>query len=215
MIKNNIKKLLIVGCGGQGRVVYDTATKMACWNEISFIDDKFPSLRNIGSIKVISKIKNLKKFEKSWSHLIVAIGDNMLRKKIFNNIKKNYKFYLANIIHPSAQISNSNKIGQGNVIFANSILAYGSKINNNNIINHGAIIDHDCFIGSNSHVASNVTLTGNIKIGNNVFIGSGTSIINDVSIGNNVVIGSNSLVNKNIKNNKFGFGIPFSLVKKK
>ena len=212
MKKKNIK-LLIIGCGGHGKVVLDSAISMDCWSEIAFIDDKYPNLKEFNSIKVLSKIKNIKKFENNWTHIIVAIGNNKLRTKITNLVGKR-KFILTNVIDSSAKLSSNIKIGKGNVIFANSIIASGSKIMNNSIINHGAIIDHDCKIGSNTHICANVSLSGNIKIGNNVFIGTNSSIINESKIGNNVVIGSCSLVNKSISNSKVGFGIPFEISKK-
>lgn len=201
------KNLLIIGCGGHGRVVLDAALKMNVWNNIAFVDDTYPKVRNINSIKVLSKIKNINKLNKNWKYIIIAIGDNFIREKIKIFIN-NYNFSFANIIDPSVSISAHAKIGKGNVILANSILATGSIIKNNSIINHGAIIDHDCFIGSNTHICSEVTMSGNVKIGNNVFIGLSTSIINGVHIGNNVKIGAHSLINKSIISNKLAYGIP-------
>ena len=34
-----MKKLLIIGAGGHGRVVADTALESRLWNEVCFLDD--------------------------------------------------------------------------------------------------------------------------------------------------------------------------------
>ena len=48
----------------------------------------------------------------------------------------------------------------------------------------------------------------------NSFIGLVTNIINNINIGNNNIIGSSSLVIRDIKNNIFGYGVPFKERKK-
>ena len=35
--------LLIIGAGGHGKVVAESAAKMGRWSEIAFLDDKFPA----------------------------------------------------------------------------------------------------------------------------------------------------------------------------
>lgn len=198
-------KIFLIGSGGHSRVILDCA-KTLKHDVVGIIDintnkDKREKINNIKVYPkgYIKKIKNK-------SSIFLAIGDNNIRKKYFDNFKK--KFKIINLIHPSSIISNRIKIGKGNYIGPGVIINSNVKIYNNCIINSGSLIEHECTIQDNSHVGPSVKVAGRCVIGKNVFIGIGSTIIDKIKIGKNTIVGAGSLVVNNLVQNKTYFGIP-------
>lgn len=150
---------------------------------------------------------------KNSSNLFIAIGDNKLRKTIFNSLK-NYDFI--NLIHYNSIQSNTSVINGTNcVLMPNSVLNSLSIIHEGVIINTGAVVEHECIIESFSHIAPNATLCGNVHIGQNTFVGANSVIKQGVKIGDNVVIGSGSVIINDIPNNLIVAGNPGRIINKK
>jgi len=203
-------KLIIIGAGGQSRVILDCA-KILKYNIIGIVDINLKSKNKekINGIKVYPKnyIKSIKKN----NAIFIAIGDNKLREKYYNKFKKKYK--LINLIHPKSLISKQIEIGKGNYIGPGVIINSNVKIFNNTIINTGALIEHECVIEDNSHIGPGVKLGGRCVISKNVFIGIGCVIIDKIKIGDNTIVGAASLVLKNLLKKQIYFGIPAKIKK--
>lgn len=136
-----------------------------------------------------------------------TIGISTLRKSIFEHFTtKGYTF--ANVIHPTAIVAASVKLGQGVQIMAGAILQTNAVIADNTIINTGVIVDHDSVICCHVHVAPGSTLSGGVVIGNGCHIGTGTSVIQGIIIGDETLIGAGSVVVKSIGNRKTAYGVP-------
>ncbi|WP_088104327.1 hypothetical protein [Halalkalibacter urbisdiaboli] len=67
------KNLLILGAGGHGRVVKETAVAMDYFARIDFLDDN--------SDTEIGKCNDYKKFINGYNYAFVAFGSNELRLK--------------------------------------------------------------------------------------------------------------------------------------
>ena len=77
----------IIGTGGHAKSLYDIVKKKT---KIYFFD-KSKKIFHVGNKKytVISDIEIIKSKKKKISKVIVAIGDNNLRRKYFRMLKKN------------------------------------------------------------------------------------------------------------------------------
>jgi sugar O-acyltransferase (sialic acid O-acetyltransferase NeuD family) len=200
-------KLIIVGAGGHGQVIADTAEKTLKWTSISFVDDMYPSKTIIGNWEVIGKIKDLAKFQKEYDSIIVAIGDNKLRMDIMISLKE-LNLDIVSIIHPSAQIAKNVEIAKGTVIFANSVLNYGVKIHKGCIINTSSSIDHGSIIKSFAHISPGANLGGDVIIGERSWVGIGATIIHSCNVSDDVIIGAGAVVINDIKNASTVYGVP-------
>ena len=183
-----MKRLLIVGAGGHGRVVANTAVLTDEWNEIAFLDDKCEVGTNVHhEFIVIGAIHDAPIFYNDYSHIVVAIGNNDIRLKLINEYLQ-FGWQLANLIHPTACVDKSVIIGSGSIVLTRAIIEIGSKIGKGVIINMGTIVDHDCIIEDGVHLAPGVTLGGGVKIGNCSWLGVGTSVAPQIIIGKKVVV---------------------------
>ena len=176
-------------------------------NSLKRLKIKFKNIsksnKNLSDEDIEKKIRKLK--DKIYLH--VSIGDNKIRKKVFNFFKeKNYKF--KSIIDPTSIISKNSNIKKGVYVGPGVIINNNTCINENSIINTGSIIEHDTKIGSNSHIAPGAKILGSVSIGENCFIGSGTVVNNNLIITKNCSVGSGSVVVKNIKIKGTYIGIP-------
>lgn len=136
------------------------------------------------------------------SPLIIAIGDNSVRKKIADDLK--VEFGIA--IHPSAVLSPRALIEEGTVVMQNAVVQSSSKIGKHCIINTSASIDHDCLIEDFVHISPNSALCGNVKVGEGTWIGAGSTIIPGVKIGKWSIIGAGSVVTKDIPDYSLAVG---------
>ena len=203
--------LAIIGAGGHAKSIYDIVKK----KKIYFFDNTKKKFK-VGSktFKVLGNSKSIKSYKRKISKVIVAIGNNKIRKNYFMALKKE-KLKFTTLVHPKSYSSIGSKIGEGSVVMQGSFINTDSKIGNNCIINSNASIDHDCVIEDHTHICPGVVIAGNVKIGKNCWIGLGTKIIENCVIGNNVFVAAGSVVTKNIKSNTSVKGVPAKYARKK
>ena len=108
------KKLLILGYGGHGKVVYETAMSMtkdgkAFYDSIDFLDDHAP--------KAVGKIINLAKFKGKYDEVFCGIGNNRVRKELLQKAEK-LEFSIATIVHATAYVSPTATVEKGTIIEA-------------------------------------------------------------------------------------------------
>ena len=161
-----MNSLLIIGAGGHGTVVKEVA-KACGYDKIEFLDDT--------STKALGKISEIDKF-KEYENVFVSIGNNKLRKKIFDTAKENgYK--MPTLIHPEAYVSESAKLGEGIIVEPKAIVNSNVTVGEGCIISVGAIVDHDAKIGDYAHVnagtivkaASSVEIFRRLEVGEIVY----------------------------------------------
>ena len=196
-------KIAIFGAGGHGKVAADIAISNG-YKEILFFDDniKKNQINNIG--RYCGNINKALGLDLKIP-IFVAIGENLIREKIYEKFKNKSKTFVS-LIHPSAVVSHYAKIGKGVIVMPNAVINAHSKISKGNIINTSSSIDHDCSISKFCHICPGVNIAGNVKIGQFSFIGVGSKVSNNLKIGKNVYVTGGSFVYNNIPpNQKYKF----------
>lgn len=140
-----MSKLLIVGAGGHGVVVKEIAEDIGLYEEIAFVDDN--------SEEAIGKIADLELLRLRFDSAFVAIGNNKLRGEVLEQLCK-LQFQIPVLIHPSAYVSKSAKLGVGTVVEPKAIVNARVTIAEGCIISVGAIIEHDAVIEPCTHINS-------------------------------------------------------------
>ncbi len=207
-----MKRLIIIGAGGHGKVIADTATELNLYHEIAFLDDIFNCDHHkkkiliwqiIGNTKDINKTSILERFESAF----VAIGNAKIRLSFISALKK-LGYYIPVIKHPTSFVSNFSKVGEGTAILANSNLQADSIVGKGSILNTGSNIDHEVNLSDGVHICPGSSIAGNVSIGKNSWIGIGSSVKENINIGSNVIVGAGAVVNKNLPDNVIAKGIP-------
>ena len=180
---------------------------MGRWNTIEFADDKFPELSQIGKWPVVSNTNPDNLIKKGFKEFVVAIGNNNTRLQVQHRLAGS-SLVPVSIIHPSAVISSSVKIGLGSVVFANVVINADAEIGEACIINTSASVDHDCVLGHGVHISPGVHLAGEVTVGCGSWLGIGSSVIQCINIGDNVIVGAGAAVVSDIPNGVTAKGVP-------
>lgn len=211
-LHNNKLDYLIIGAGGQARVV--ASILLAKETKIKgFLDPSFnpTTEQKIFAYPILGDDNYLKKINPPEINLALGIGDNFKRQEIFNSLSD--KYLLPPIIHPSVRLEYRCSIGLGTVIAVGAIVCVEAQIGRAVIINSGAIIEHECQIGDFCHISPGVQLGGKTTVGENTHIGIGATVIDNIKIGKNCVIGAGSVVIHDIPDGVVVVGVPGQIIK--
>ena len=126
----------------------------------------------------------------------LAVGDAAFRSKVYRTLRSRLRF--VSIIHPSASVSPTSKIGDGVFVGAMAVLDPHTVIGpmcvvNNccNVSHHsvleactklgpGAIILGSCYLHAGSYVGANATLLPHVEIAEDVTVGAGAVLLRSV-----------------------------------
>ncbi|MCR4719592.1 MAG: hypothetical protein K5768_08205 [Firmicutes bacterium] len=137
-----MKKLVIIGAGGYGQMVYDIADQSGKYEKIIFLDDN----SDLACGKCDEWVDYLNEYD-----IYPAFGNNEKRLSFVEKILK-ANGNVPTIIHKSAYVSPMSKIDVGCVVMpmaavnTNTVIEKGCIINTSSIIDHGSIIEKGCHI---------------------------------------------------------------------
>ena len=137
-----MKSLLIIGAGGHGKVVAEVAE--ACgYERIAFLDDN--------SSEAVGKIGELNRFSADYEDAFVGIGNNELRGKLLAEAEC-AGYGIPVLVHNTAYVSKTAKIGKGTVVEPNAVVNAYSEIGEGCIISVGSVVDHNTVISRCCHI---------------------------------------------------------------
>ncbi len=199
-----MKKLVIIGAGGHGRVIADIA-RLNGYEDIIFLDDD-TSVTDCGRYKVKGTAKDAVDFAKSGYDISVAVGNSKIRERLIEDLMSTGK--VVSLIHPSAVIGEEVSVLTGTVIMAGTVINPGASIGKGCIINTGASVDHDNTVGDYSHISVGAHLAGTVTVGRHVWVGIGASVSNNIEICDEVTLGAGAVVIKDIIESGTYVGVP-------
>ena len=137
--------------------------------------------KTVMTVEVVGNTSDLLALFKGYQKLIVTIGNNVIRERIYNTAAEiGYKF--PNLIHPSTYISPYAKIGWGCVLLNYVTVQNGSSVGNGVLLNPGVEIHHDCSVDDFALIYTNSVVRTYAKVGKRVRIGSNVTISNDAVV---------------------------------
>jgi len=213
-----VKKILIVGAGGQGKEVLFYINrineKKQKYEIVGFLDDnKDFHGKTINGVKVLGGIDWLDNVSSLDYVFNLALGEPTTRKKVFEKMSK-YNVEYESIVDPSAIIDETTiKLGEGIIIAPGVIILPNVELSDHVLINYNAVIGHDCKIGKYCTVGPNAGIAGNVSIKEGAYIGIGANIIQNLTIGEWSIIGAGAAVVKNIPQKVVAVGVPAKTMK--
>lgn len=197
--------MIIFGASGHAKVIIDIV-KSTGQKSIDFILDDDRSIKSIGDFEVKHEVEE----SMVSQDLVIAVGNNITRKKLANQITNNFCEALK---HRSAVVSEDVVIEEGSVIMPNAIINSSVVIGKHCIINSGAVIEHDCELQDFVHISPGSTVTGNVKIGEGAQIGAGATVIPGVKIGRWATIGAGAVIINDVPDFAVVVGNPGKVIK--
>jgi sugar O-acyltransferase (sialic acid O-acetyltransferase NeuD family) len=204
-----VQKIFVYGASGHGKVVGDIL--LACENPafVGFIDDR-ADLRDtrVLGLPVFGDGQWLQKQARvTIVGVVLGVGDNTVRRKLAEKCIA-WGAELISLVHPTAAISKSARLGRGTVVMAQAAINADAKIGNGAIVNTAAVVEHDVEIGDFAHVSPNSVMGGASSLGDLSQLCIGAMAVPCVTIGANTVVGAGSVVVRNIPDGVVAFGVP-------
>ena len=213
-------KTILIGCGGHSKVIQDIVAENKDFELHAILDDAIndsvgEAISNIAGAGpragaggvIYANTSYLSDIKVTDYKFCLAIGSNATRKKLFEQFQIPSEQY-AVLIHPSAVISSSAKIGYGTVIMPGAVVNADAAIGDHCIINTNAVVEHDNCLEDFVHISPNAALCGAVKVGEGSHIGAGAVVIPGKKIGRWSTVGAGSVVVKDVGDNMTVVGVP-------
>lgn len=156
-----LKRLLVLGAGGHGKVVREVALSLSdidekpLYESVDFLDDN--------SEDAIGKIADLEKYQDKYSDVFCGIGNNAVRKQLLDQAEE-LGYSIPVLIHPTAYISPSAVVEAGTVVEPKAIINANTVIHRGCIISVGAIVDHNVIVNEFVHVNAGAIVKAGARV---------------------------------------------------
>lgn len=208
-----MKKIVILGAGGHGQVVADALKLMTDAEPVAFLDEN-PGILGKEVLGLPVPGGNEALPDVDHDGVVIALGNNSLRKRIFHELKKAGE-NLFSVIHPSAVISPDAKIGEGCMILGGAVVNTGAKIEDNTILNTNCTVEHHNIIGPHAHIAPGSSLGGEVVVEEEAMVGIGATVLPRTRICARALLGAGSTAFRDLPEDCVAVGIPAKVIKKK
>ncbi|WP_072445962.1 phosphotransferase [Blautia sp. Marseille-P3201T] len=151
-----MKSLLILGAGGFGQMIQETA-RLLGYAKVVFLDDAAKC------DNVVGKCCDYQALLGEYDTAVAALGDNGMRLYWTEKLMEaGYK--VPAIIHPSAVVSPSAQIGSGSFIMQRAVVNTHTVIEHGVLVNSGAVVDHDSHVAKGAHIGLGSVVKANCNI---------------------------------------------------
>ena len=191
-----MNNLLILGAGGMGHMIQETALQIG-YDSVAFLDDAKKGK------DIIGKCCDYENFLQSYDTAVAAFGDNNMRLRWTERLME-AGYQVPAIVHPSAVVSPSAVIGRGSFVMHRAVVNTNTVIEHGVLVSSGAVIDHDSYIASGVNIGLGSIVKANCTIASGVRVEAGDVISKITYDGEENIIASFSdiqeiLDNSNIK----------------
>ena len=151
-----MKKLLILGAGGFGQMIRETAALLG-YEIVAFLDDAAKGA------DVIGKCCDYKEKLEEYPTAVAAFGNNNTRL-FWTEQLLSAGYQVPAIVHPSATVSPSAVLKEGCFVMQRAVVNTHTVIGQAALINSGSVVDHDSVIGAGAHVGLGSIVKANCTI---------------------------------------------------
>lgn len=202
---SNLCKLGVIGAGGHGKVVADTAER-AGWAEVVFFDPRFKSDKQRHTHWALVGLP-----EDAASYTcdgyFVAIGNSHARKQWIDWLVAR-GLPLVTLVDPASVVSRYATLESGVLVVAGAVVNADTRVGRGGIINTRAAVDHDCDLGAYSHICPGASLAGAVSVGEHSWVGIGSQVRQAACIGAHVTVGAGATVVSDIDDGLTVVGTP-------
>ncbi len=168
------KTLLVLGAGGHGKAVAESALLSGAWQRVLFVDDRWPALQESFGLPVVCDVAGLAGVAADAQGAIAAVGNNQVRELWCAAIEQ-AGIELVSVVHPRAYVSASVALGAGTAVMALAMVGVDAQVGRAAIVNANATLDHDALLGDFAHLGVGVQIAGGVRIGARAWLQAGCS----------------------------------------
>lgn len=203
-----MRRLVVLGGGGHGKVVADAAALQRAWSTIAFVDDRRAPGDRVEAWPVVGRFADVPALlSGDDTDVVVALGDNRMRVEWMRRLLA-VQARLATVVHPTAIVSPCASIGAGTVLAAAAVVNPGARVGRAVIVNTGATVDHDCDVRDGVHLSPGVHLGGGVLVDEGAWVGIGASVRHGMRIGAGAMVGAGAAVVADVAPGTTVVGVP-------
>jgi acetyltransferase EpsM len=195
-------RVTVIGAGGHAKVVIATAVAMGWEVEAVLDDDPARWGQTILGYSIAGPCERVLATPDATA--VIAIGSNAARRRIGAAARCRF----ATLVHPTAHVHPSVRLGAGSVVMAGAIVQPDSALGSHAIVNTAASVDHDCVVGEAVHLAPGARLAGGVHIGDEVLVGIGAVVIPGIHVGARSTVGAGAVVVQDVPEGVVTVGVP-------
>ena len=204
-------RLLILGSYVFAEEVADLASETPGFSVSGFVENVDRSRCATPLLgKVVHWVDDLEGLS-ACHHLICGIGTTKRRGYVEQVAR--YGMPFATLVHPSARISRTSRIGAGSILSVNAIVAAQTTLGNHVIMNRGASVGHHTVVGDYVTIGPGTNIAGACTVGDGCYVAMGATIIDRVRVGANSIVGAGAVVTKDVPPGVQVVGVPARVVK--
>jgi sugar O-acyltransferase (sialic acid O-acetyltransferase NeuD family) len=206
-------ELVLIGAGGFARETAEAVravnAEQPTWDLVGYVDDD-PELHGVrvDGLPVLGPLTELKRLPAA--HVVVCTGhpgNYFSRKRLVRRLDLD-PAHLATVVHPSAVLPATARIGQGSVLLAGVIATAAVTIGNHVAIMPGTVLTHDDVLGDYATVAAGVRLAGGVRVGEGAYLGAGALVRERGSVGAWSLVGMGAVVLDDVPAGEVWAGVP-------
>jgi sugar O-acyltransferase (sialic acid O-acetyltransferase NeuD family) len=208
-----MRDLLLIGAGGLGREAAEAVRALnavsATWNLRGFLDDaRAKHGQMIGPASVLDATGAIDQYPDAAVLLCPVRPDNYLsRQFLAERLQLDDERY-ATVVHPSATVGTTCKIGLGSLLLAHVDLTADVVIGRHVIVMPQVVVSHDSWVDDWATLASGVRLSGSCRVEQGAYLGTGSCLREGVVIGERAMVGMGSVVTRDVPAGRLWFGVP-------
>ncbi len=215
------RNIIILGTGGNAVDILETLQDLndargeRVYEGVGFLDDDANKWgqKNLG-VPVLGALDTAAQFPDCFFVNGIGSVNNYWRKHEIIARTQLPRERFETIVHPTASVSRTARLGRGVVIFQNVTITHNVEIGDHVMILPAAVISHDDVIGEYSSIAAGVCISGNVRVGQSCYLGANASIKDGVTLGDFALVGMGSVVLRDVAEQSVVVGNPARLLRR-
>ncbi len=169
-----MKNIVIIGEGELGKdlvwLIEDINKHHPTYLVLGFLDDDLQkNTYSFNGYRVLGGIDRLEElYAKTPFSCVLAIRDGKIRKKIVD-AHSDFDAW-ETIIHPTAVVASSTKIGKGCILFPQVTVSVDTYLGNFGLFYIHSTICNECWIGNYASIMANATVMEHAKVGSTAIV---------------------------------------------
>lgn len=207
------RDLLLVGAGGFARETAEAVRAINAvsptWRLLGLLDDD-PERRGatVAGLPVLGALELVHEHPDAAVVLCTGRpGNYVSRPRIAARLELDEQRY-ATIVHPSATVGTTCRVGAGSVLLAHVDLTADVTVGRHVAVMPQVVLTHDVTVADYATIASGVRAGGGCAIGTAAYVGSGACLREGIAIGERALVGMAAVVTHNVPAGRLWHGAP-------
>ncbi|MER6029960.1 acetyltransferase [Streptomyces sp. NPDC001851] len=201
--------LLIVGAGGFARETAQAVRAAADIRLLGHLDDN-PALHgtDVDGVPVLGGCDLV--HDLPGARVVVCVGnpgDYAARARLVRRLALPPDRY-ATVIHPTAAVSSTSRVGPGSVLLAHCVLTAAVRVGAHVAVMPQVVLTHDDVVEDCATLASGVRLGGGVRLERGAYLGSGALVREGTTVGAWSLVGMGSAVLGDVPTGEVWAGCP-------